>query len=165
MNGTAPVFRARRGRGAARPCRCSYECRGRGRRDEHGSAAIELILMTPLLVAFIVMVIGAGRLVESRSQVNDTAYAAARAASLAPNLDAARQAGQRAAADALSDRGKACARLDVSLAGTVFEAGGHVKVEVTCTADLHDVVGFGLPGTKSFTATAVVPIEKYRDLP
>lgn len=162
MNGTSRGLHARPNRKHTQRWRRGQE---RNRRCERGSAAVELILMTPLLVAFIVMVVGAGRLVESRSQVNDTAYAAARAASLAPNLGAAREAGQRAASDALSDRGQACVRLNVSLAGTEFEAGGQVKVEVTCIADLHDVVGFGLPGTKSFTATAVIPIEQYRDLP
>jgi Flp pilus assembly protein TadG len=131
-------------------------------RDERGATAVELVLMAWVLVGFIVTVVGAGRFVDGRGQVNDAAYAAARAASLAPNLDAARVAGQRAARESLAVRGKACTTLTVSLAGTDFRSAGHVKAEVTCQADLSDVVGFGLPGTKSFTATAVVPIEQYR---
>ena len=134
-------------------------------RDERGSTAVELVLMASVLVGFIITVVGAGRFVDGRSQVNDAAYAAARAASLAPTLDAARQAGQQAAQGSLADRGKACTSLTVSFDGTDFRAGGHIKAEVTCHADLRDVVGFGLPGTKSFTGTAVVPIEQYRNLP
>jgi Flp pilus assembly protein TadG len=131
-------------------------------RDECGATAVELVLMASVLVGFIMTVVGAGRFVDGRSQVNDAAYAAARAASLAPDLDAAREAGQKAAQESLAERGKACATLTVSLAGTDFRTAGHVNAEVTCQADLSDVVGFGLPGTKSFTATAVVPIEQYR---
>jgi Flp pilus assembly protein TadG len=131
-------------------------------RDERGATAVELVLMAWVLVGFIMTVVGAGRFVDGRGQVNDAAYAAARAASLAPNLDAAREAGQNAAQESLADRGKACTTLTVSLAGTDFRTAGQVRAEVTCQADLSDVVGFGLPGTKSFTATAVVPIEQYR---
>jgi Flp pilus assembly protein TadG len=139
--------------------------RGSRVRDERGATAVELVLMVSLLVGFIMTVVGAGRFVDGRGQVNDAAYAAARAASLAPNLDAAREAGQEAARESLAERGKACTTLTVSMAGTDFRAAGHVKAEVTCQADLSDVVGFGMPGTKSFTATAVVPIEQYRRLP
>lgn len=121
--------------------------------------------MASVLVGFIITVVGAGRFVDGRSQVNDAAYAAARAASLAPTLDSARQAGQQAAQESLADRGKACTTLTVSFAGTDFTTGGYVTAEVTCHADLSDVVGFGLPGAKSFTATAVVPIEQARRLP
>ena len=133
-------------------------------RDECGATAVEWVLMASVLVGFIMTVVGAGRFVDGRSQVNDAAYAAARAASLAPNLDAARQAGQKAAQESLAERGKACTTLTLSLAGTDFRTVGHVNAEVTCQADLSDVVGFGLPGTKSFTATAVVPIEQYRSV-
>jgi Flp pilus assembly protein TadG len=134
-------------------------------RAERGATAVELVLMASVLVGFIMTVVGAGRFVDGRGQVNDAAYAAARAASLAPNLDAAQEAGHQAAQESLAQRGKACTTLTVSLAETDFRTAGHVTAQVTCQADLSDVVGFGLPGTKSFTATAVVPIEQYRRLP
>jgi len=137
----------------------------RPERGERGATAVELVMMASLLMGFIMSVVGAGRLVDARGQVNDAAYAAARAASLESNLDAAREAGTKAARESLADRGKACTTLTVSLAGTDFRTAGHVNAEVTCQADLGDVVGFGLPGTKSFTATAVVPIEQYRTIP
>jgi hypothetical protein len=118
--------------------------------------------MATVLVGFIVTVVGAGRFVDAKSQVDDSAYAAARAASLELNFEAGQVAGRAAAKDSLADRGKACTRLTVSFAGTDFRTSGHVKVKVTCHANLSDVVGFGLPGAKDFTATAVVPIEQYR---
>lgn len=134
-------------------------------RDERGYAAVELLAMATVLVGFIVTVVGAGRFVDAMSQVDDAAYAAARAASLESNVEAGQIAGRKAAEDSLADRGKACTRLTVSFAGTDFRTSGHVNVQVTCRADLSDVVGFGLPGAKDFTATAVVPIEQYRRLP
>lgn len=120
--------------------------------------------MATVLVGFIVTVVGAGRFVDAGSQVDDAAYAAARAASLEQGLEAGQVAGRDAAQSALTDRGRACTRLSVSFAGTEFRSSGHVTVHVTCHANLSDVVGFGLPGAKDFTATAVVPIEQYRRL-
>lgn len=141
-----------------------WEQRLRAPRDELGYTAVELLLMTTLLMGFIITVVGAGRFVDASSQVDDAAYAAARAASLEQNIEAGQIAGREAAQSALADRGKACTRLTVSFAGTDFRTSGHVRVEVTCHANLSDVVGFGLPGAKDFTATAVVPIEQYRRL-
>ncbi|MEV5003900.1 TadE/TadG family type IV pilus assembly protein [Nocardioides sp. LML1-1-1.1] len=137
----------------------------RAPRDERGYTAVELLAMTTVLVGFITVVVGGGRFVDSNSQVDDAAYAAARAASLETNFEAGQMAGREAAADSLADRGKACTQLTVSFAGTDFRTSGHVRVEVTCHANLSDVVGFGLPGAKAFTSTAVVPIEQYRRLP
>ncbi|WP_238383334.1 MULTISPECIES: TadE/TadG family type IV pilus assembly protein [unclassified Nocardioides] len=143
----------------------SWRERLRVPRDERGYAAVELLAMTTVLVGFITVVVGGGRIVDSNSQVDDAAYAAARAASLESNFEAGQIAGRDAAADSLADRGKACTHLTVSFAGTDFRTSGHVRVEVTCHANLSDVVGFGLPGAKDFTSTAVVPIEQYRRLP
>jgi hypothetical protein len=132
------------------------------RREERGAAAVEMLLMAPLLMAFVLVVVAGGRYTDSRGQVNDAAYAAARAASLESTIEAGQQAGREAAVDALDERGKACVNLEVSFAGTDFQPGGQVQVSVQCRADLRDVVGFGIPGSKWFSADAVVPIERYR---
>jgi Flp pilus assembly protein TadG len=134
-------------------------------RDERGYTSVELLAMTTVLVGMITVVVGGGRIVDSNSQVDDAAYASARAASLETNFEAAQVVGRNAAEDSLADRGKACTQLDVSFAGTDFRASGQVTVRVTCHANLSDVVGFGLPGAKNFSSTAVVPIEQYRRLP
>ena len=133
-------------------------------RDEGGAAAVELLLMAPLLLVFVLVVVAGGRYTDSRGQVNDAAYAAARAASLQATLEAGQQAGRDAAAKALAARGKACVHLEVSFAGTDFQPGGQVQVVVKCRADLSDVAGFGIPGSKWFSADAVVPIERHRNL-
>lgn len=134
-------------------------------RSERGSASVELVLLVPLLMAMVALVVAAGRIVDARGQVNDAAYAAARAASLETNEAAAHRAGQAAAREALAERGRACVRLSVSLTGTDFRTDGSVVARVTCRADLGDVAGFGLPGAKRISARAVAPIEQHRRLP
>lgn len=135
-----------------------------GRRDERGYGAVELLLVVTVMMGFLVTIIGGGRIVDADSQVDDAAYAAARAASLEQNVHAAEIAGREAAEESLAQRGKACTNLTVSFAGTSFRTSGQVKVTVTCHANLNDVVGFGLPGSKNLQASAVVPIEQYRRL-
>ena len=135
------------------------------RRDERGVMAIEAVLLTPALVAAIILIVAGARYVDARGQTNHAAYAAARAASLATNQEAAVQAGEKAAEDSMSDRGQACADLVVVINAGDFVPGGSVRATVTCTADLSDLVGIGLPGEETFTFSAVVPLEQHRDFP
>jgi Flp pilus assembly protein TadG len=126
--------------------------------------AIEVVVLTPLLVAAIMVIAAGGRYVDARGQVNGAAYAAARAASLTRNQEAAIQAGTQAAEQSMSRRGLACANLAVSVDAADFNPGGDVGATVTCVADLSDVVGVGgIPGSRTFTFTAVVPLEEHRD--
>lgn len=135
------------------------------KRDERGTMSIELVVLTPVLVAAIMVVAAGARYVDARGQVNSSAYAAARAASLTTNQEAAVQAGTKAAEDSMSRRGRACSDLAVKVDAGDFVRGGDVRATVTCVADLSDVVGFGLPGSKTFTDTAVVPLEQHRAFP
>jgi hypothetical protein len=128
--------------------------------------AIEVVILTPALVAAIMVIAGGARYVDARGQVNSAAYAAARAASLTTNQEAAVQAGTKAAEQSMSQRGLACASLTVSVDAGDFNPGGDVSATVTCVADLSDVAGVGaIPGSKTFTFTAVVPLEQHREFP
>jgi Flp pilus assembly protein TadG len=126
--------------------------------------SIEMILLTPALVACILMVAAGARYVDARGQTSSAAFAAARAASLTGNQEAAVAAGRRAAARSIAERGEACATLTVTVDAAEFQPGGDLRATVTCLANLSDLTGFGLPGHAQFTATAVVPIETYRVL-
>ena len=134
------------------------------RRDQRGVLSVELVLLTPVLMGAILTIIGAFRYVEARDQVSSVANIAGRAASLSDNQGDAVAEGQRAARQALGERGESCAVLRVDVAAGGFKPGGNIRVTVTCVADLSDVVGFGLPGSRTFTSTAVVPIESHRVL-
>jgi Flp pilus assembly protein TadG len=68
------------------------------------------VLLTPLLILFVLFIVGLGRLAHARAMVNDAAAQAARAATLqylSPRQAAA--AAQQTAADALASAGLACA--------------------------------------------------------
>lgn len=130
-------------------------------RGEIGAAAgIEMLLAVTTMMALVASVVGGGRMVDAQGQVNDAAYAAARAGSLAPGTP--HEAARAAARNSLTERGRACTHLSVSLAGSDFGAGGQVTATVSCTADLADVTGLGIPGVKNYSGHAVVPIEQYR---
>lgn len=124
--------------------------------------AIELVLWAPLLVACVAVVIAGFRIVEATDQVSASADAAARAASLAQNPASAQGEARAAAQRALAQKGRSCRHLEVWVNTGQFHPGGWVRVRVRCTADLSDLAGFGLPGSKTFRHTAEVPIDSHR---
>jgi Flp pilus assembly protein TadG len=133
-----------------------------GSRREAGSAAIELLLVAPAMVACILALAGAGRYVDARAEVSAAAHEAARAASLQRVTAFSAADGRAAAAATLENRGRSCVRLEVSVDVSSYQPGGRVSATVACTADLSDVVTAGFPGSATFRATAVVPVEQYR---
>lgn len=138
----------------------------RPRQDERGAMAIEIVILTPLLVGAIMIIVAGARYVDARGQVNDAAYAAARAASLTTSQAAAVQAGTQAAAHAMDQRGMACAHFEVSIDAGDFKPGGDIEATVVCVADLSDLADVGLlPGSKTFTYTAMVPLDVHRSIP
>jgi len=135
------------------------------RRTERGAMAIELVLLTPVLIGAIMVIAGGARYVDARGQTSSAAFAAARAASLTTNQADAVAAGQGAAKHAYAEHGHACATLSVDINAQDFRPGGAITATVTCVTDLTDIAGFGLPGQKTFSATATVPVEEHRDGP
>ena len=125
--------------------------------------AIELVLLTPVLVGAILVIAAGARYVDARGQTTSAAYAAARAASLTTNQEAAVAAGREAADRSFAQKGQACTQMTVAIDAHSFEPGGSIKATVTCTADLSDLSGLGLPGHRDFTATATVPLEQHRE--
>lgn len=70
-------------------------------RRETGSAAVELVLVTPLLVVLALIAAAFGRVADTRIRVEDAAHHAARAASLTHTTREADRAAREAAAQAL----------------------------------------------------------------
>ena len=119
--------------------------------------AVEIVILTPLLVAFVMLVIAFGRYVDVRGQVEAVARDAARAASVE------RTAGQaQAAADATVAAGTrtgACSGAGLSGA---FVAGSTVQVEVRCSVTMSDLGLVGVPGTITVSGTSAAPLDTYR---
>jgi Flp pilus assembly protein TadG len=142
----------------------------RPRRPRHsapgdcGSAAAELVLITPFFVALIgAFVIGAQLLLD-RLQVEGVSRAAVQAAVLGPTPGAAGySAVVTGVANVLGD-GLECRRLAISTNTTHDVPGGQVFVTVSCAAPL---AGLGLVGSQDAVvvqATSGAPVEPYREM-
>lgn len=135
-------------------------------RDQAGAISAETALCFPLLLGGLAVVWMAGTFVSARDDVSNAAFAAARAASYTSNPAAAQSAGIAAATAALASHGRECASMTTLVDTSDFVAGGDIKVTVTCVANLATVNGVVfIPVHKSFTTTAVVPIDSHRVLP
>lgn len=132
------------------------------RRDDRGATSVELVIVAPLLIMFLLLVVGLGRMALARQEVTAAAYEAARAASLERVIQEAADQGRAAARRTLADRGMSCAQLLVHIDTSNYRPGGQVRADVTCVSDLGDLLVSGLPGSKTYHTSAVVPIEKFR---
>jgi Flp pilus assembly protein TadG len=136
--------------------------RQRGERRERGTAAIELVLMAPVLMVILLFVVGLGRMAHARQQLESVAADSARAASLERNTDRSAAAARTAAQQSLGQAGVSCADLTVRVDLSGYQPGGQVRVRVSCTSELSDLAVAGFPGRRTLTADATVPIEIYR---
>ena len=132
------------------------------RTGQSGSVAVELVLVTPLLLALMLFVVFAGRLGVTAGDVRQAAGEAARTASMGQTSGAAATAALQTAEANLDAAGVRCASQSVQVDVGRLAPGGSVAVTVTCVADLAAVTVAGLPGTKTFTATAVEVVDTYR---
>ncbi len=127
-------------------------------RGERGSLAIELVILTPVLVLFMAVLVALGRVVEAQGQVDGAARDAARAASVTQDSGTALQNAQTAADTDLSG----CVRgPDVTFGGdTDVAPGGVVNVIVTCRVGLPALSFIGFQ-TKMITGHASAPIDAF----
>lgn len=131
---------------------------------DDGFFAVELAIVTPLVILMLLTVVAFGRVEQGRQQVDQAASAAARAASLAFSPSQADGAGRSAVQSTLSQAGLSCVNLDVAVDATNFRPGGQVTVTVGCDANLSQLALTGVPGTIRLSATSTSAIELYRDV-
>jgi len=121
-----------------------------------------MVLLTPVLLALLLLVVAGGRLADTRGQVDAAARDAARAGTIARSPGDARRGAFEAAKARLHGGGVGCRALTVDVNTAGFRAGGDVSTTVTCVVDLGDLTLLGVPGTRSVRATAVEPIDTFR---
>lgn len=126
---------------------------------DRGSMAMEMVILAPVVIVFLLLLVGLGRIVEARGQVYGAARDAARAASVAREPGAARLAAADAAA---VDLRRWCeeARPRAELSGD-FVPGGQVTVRVSCTVDLSGLSLIGFSARKLIREDATVPLDTY----
>ena len=140
---------------------------GRVRRDgeqrtrppgERGSAAIEAVVLAPVIILFVLLVIAGGQVALARQSVQAIAADTARTASLERTAHAAQRAALATAHHAL-DQQVACTSRDITLDLKAFGTPASVSATITCRVET-----LGLPGLPSVTVSATVqsPIDSYR---
>lgn len=128
-----------------------------------GSVTVEMAaLVLPLAVLMMLFAIFSTRLAGTRLDLNSTAAAAARAASLERSPQAAHDAAAEAAAADLASHRRTCNPMAVTVDTSNFTPGGHVAVTVTCTMTTADLSGLRLPGTLRTSSTAHAVIDTWR---
>lgn len=143
------------------------------RRDgrDAGSAAVELVLATPVLVLFMLFMVFVGRVVVAMGEVDAAARDAARAASLSRSTQTARLAAERAAAaDLFGNRLVACERVAVDVDTSEFTprqtaagaTAGTVAVNVQCQMRTSDLSSLGLRGAQLVERRATAPVDAFR---
>lgn len=134
---------------------------------ERGLVSTEMaVVIVTFFAGFLMLVIFAGRVGQATNDVRSAAQEAARAASLAPTAADAREAATATAAANVATSGVGCARgLAVSTDVSNFAPGGSVSVTLSCTASLSDVSSLRLPGSRTYTATAIEIIDRFVSSP
>ena len=127
-------------------------------RGERGSMAVEVVILTPVLLAFVLLIVACGRYVAVKGEVEATARDAVRAASLERDAGAA----QAAAYDVVSS--SLDAELSCSGAGLSgdFDAGQLIQVDLRCTVSYDGLGLIGLPGSVAVNGTSSAPLDTYR---
>ena len=130
-------------------------------RGDRGSLAIELVILTPILVLFMAVLVALGRIVEAQGQVDGAARDAARAASIAQDSGAALGDARAAADTDLAGASKCTDTPNVTFgSGSALAPGGVVNVIVTCRVGLPALSFIGFQ-TKTITGHASAPIDTF----
>jgi Flp pilus assembly protein TadG len=130
-------------------------------RGDRGSLALELVILTPILVLFMAMLVALGRIVEAQGQVDGAARDAARAASIAGGTEVAEQDAVTAADSDLTGDATCRTRPSVTFGGgTSLAPGGQVNIVVQCSVSLPALSFIGF-SAKQVTGHASAPIDQF----
>lgn len=133
-------------------------------RLERGAAAVELVFIAPVLVAFLGSFVAGGSLLLERERVDDAARTAVEAAVLAASPSSATAAASEAASAALSGPGGSCQPARVATDVADFVPGGSASVAVTCTVRLPYLSFLPGIGPVRLSARASAVLDPYRSI-
>ena len=128
--------------------------------DERGSATVELVLLTPVLMALALFVLLAGRSGEALRQVQHAADHGARAASQA-SAERQEEAARAAAASDLRGVGRSCKEQSVGVERTKIGRLDAVRVTVSCRIEHAGLQLLGI-SSRSVSAESIEVIDLYR---
>lgn len=127
---------------------------------ERGSVAVEIVLLTPLMVVFLLFIAHVGRSGEGISELRHAADQGARAASLAAQARMSTVAREAVLRD-LATSGSSCERPSVAVVVQRSSASESVRVDVHCWVSN---IGLSLVGARPvlLTASSTEVIDRYR---
>jgi Flp pilus assembly protein TadG len=134
-------------------------------RAEDGNAALELVILAPVLLGLLGLVIAAGRTTIAQGSLEAAARDAARQASISLSAAAAQSTGQASAQAALRHDGLDCAPvvvIDTSQFATPPGEPATATATVSCTVSLSSLALPGLPGSARLAASFTSPLDIYR---
>ncbi|WP_323384911.1 TadE/TadG family type IV pilus assembly protein [Streptomyces calidiresistens] len=120
---------------------------------------MELVLLAPLIITFVLVLAGLGQMVSGRNAVDGAARDAARAGSLERTAAEARAASTAVVGDQL-ERVCVPGSVRVRPTGSGHEPGSLYAVEVSCR--VRALAMLGLPITTTVSSTSASPIDPYR---
>jgi len=129
-------------------------------KTERGSATVELVLLTPVLMMLALFVVIAGRAGESQIQVHHAADQAARAASMVSPA-AMQQAAESAAFGDLANNGVACIKAEVTVSFDDSQTSHSVTVSVECVVNRDGLDLLGL-SERRVKANSTEVIDRWR---
>jgi hypothetical protein len=127
--------------------------------DERGISTIEVVVLAPLIILFVLILVAFGQLVDGRGAVDGAARDAARAGSIQRSQSVAMS---QAVAAAEADLGDTCTSgsLQVHQTSAGFAPDTIYTVEVSCT--IRGLGSLGLDIHKTLTSKASSPLDPYR---
>jgi len=134
-------------------------------RDE-GNAALELVVLAPVLLFVLGLVVAAGRTSIAQGSVDAAARDAARQASISLTPGAAQAAALSSAKAALGRDGLDCNPVvTVNTAQFSVPVGepATVTATVSCQVPLSDLLVPGLPGSRTLQFTFTSPLDPFRE--
>ncbi len=130
--------------------------------SERGSAAVEALLVAPVLLVLVALLVGGGQITSDQAAVRAVARESGRMAVTASTPSEAVELGEARGGEVAAGYGLDASRLGVSINTGSFERGSDVEVGVTYTVELSSLPAFGLlPGSARLTATHTEPIDRY----
>ncbi len=139
----------------------------RARRGDRGDVTIELCIATIVLLVLMGWMYAWGIERQASQKVEHAASEGARAASLARTIGTATPLAYRAAADSMAGQGLKCASMNVTADTSAFNTRPGVPATITVTVTCHvsfDMLSWpGVSGARTLTATALSPIDTYKE--
>lgn len=130
-------------------------------RDRGAADALGLVVIFPAMLGLALLVLFLGRQVDTRSQVQSAADAAAQAAALQRDVAAARDAAGRTATAMLTDASACPGGPDVSIDAAAWAPGGRITVTVACSPSRQGFAAIAAPA-RTFSATSTARIDPNR---